>query len=76
MFQYGQISETPLYLEHRHADGSWSAMEREEGEEHSDPGQHDPERDWLRGHVYICRSCGERVRVSGPSEPAGEDAPA
>lgn len=72
MFQYGAVVEG-LRIEHQHADGSWATMEREEAEEHVDPGEHDPERDWLRGHVYVCRACGERVRLSGPSEPS-EDA--
>ena len=75
MFQYGAVVEG-LRIEHQHSDGSWATMEREEGEEHADPGQHDPERGWLRGHVYVCRSCGERVRVSGSSEPSAEAPPA
>jgi hypothetical protein len=75
MFQYGSVVEG-LRIEHQHADGSWATMEREEDEEHLDPSEHDPEREWLRGHVYICRSCGERVRVSGPADAASEASPA
>jgi hypothetical protein len=71
MFQYGAVVEG-LRIEHQHADGSWATMELEESEEHADPGQHDPERDWLRGRVYVCGSCAERVRVSGPPEASGE----
>ena len=48
-------------------------MEPEEAAEHHDPAAHDPEREWQRGHVYVCRSCGERVRVNVPEgdPPAG-----
>lgn len=71
MFQYGALAEG-LRIEHQHADGSWSVMEPEEAH---DPAQRDPERDWERGHVYVC-ACGEAVRVmvpgeAGASEPAG-----
>lgn len=75
MFQYGAVVEG-IRIQHEHADGSWATMEPEEVEEHADPDDHDPERAWLRGHVYICRSCGERVRVSGPTDASGEASPA
>jgi len=32
----------------------------------------DPEREWDRGHVYICTTCEERVRVIGPAPDAAE----
>jgi hypothetical protein len=63
MFQYGVLAER-LQIEHQHADGSWSPMEPEDAH---DPADRDPERDWERGHVFVC-DCGEAVRVSGPAE--------
>jgi hypothetical protein len=75
MFQYGAVVEG-LRIEHQHADGSWATMVREDDEEHADPADHDPEREWLRGHVYVCRSCGERVRVSGRPTHQVEASPA
>ncbi len=66
MFQYGQLGNALFQVEHQHSDGSWGALEREEGEEHHATSAHDPERDWNRGHIYLCRSCGEKVRVSLP----------
>ena len=70
MFQYGSLVEG-LRLEHHHADGSWSPMEPEDAH---DPAERDPEREWARGHVYVC-ACGETVRVMAPGEAAaGEPA--
>jgi hypothetical protein len=66
MFQYGQLSNTLFHLEHQHSDGTWASMEPET--KPHDPADIDPEREWERGHVYICRSCQERVRVSIPEE--------
>jgi len=36
-----------------------------------DPSEVDPERDWNRGHVYICPRCAESVRISA-SDAQGE----
>jgi hypothetical protein len=69
MFQYGALAEG-LRIQHQHIDGSWSAMEPREPH---DPADLDPERDWERGHVYVC-SCGETVRVMGPDDVAPEEA--
>ena len=71
MFQYGVLGEG-LRIEHRHGDGSWAVMEREDPHDAADV---DPEREWDRGHVYVC-ACGEEVRVTGSAgadaeEPAG-----
>ena len=46
-------------LEHSHSDGSSHPMELE----HHDPAQHDPERSWLRRHVYRCLNCKETVEL-------------
>jgi hypothetical protein len=62
MFQLGQLGNA-LRVEHRHSDGSWSTMHADAGEHH-DPAGHDPEREWAKGHVYVCRRCGEEVRIS------------
>lgn len=61
MFQYGVLADG-LRIEHQHADGSWSPMEPEDAH---DPADRDPEREWERGHVYVC-DCGEAIRVMGP----------
>ena len=63
MFQYGALAES-LRIEHQHADGSWSVMEPEDAH---DPADRDPEREWQRGHVFVC-DCGETVRVSGAGQ--------
>jgi hypothetical protein len=70
MFQYGALAEG-LRIEHQHADGSWSPMDPEEAH---DPTEHDPERDWQRGHVFVC-DCGETVRLMAPGESAAGEPP-
>ena len=62
MFQYGIVA-AGLKVEHQHADGEWVAMEPQDVR---DPAETDPERDWNRGHVYVCPRCAESVRVSLP----------
>jgi hypothetical protein len=64
MFQYGQLSNALFQVQHQHSDGSWGTMEPE-GDPH-DPASLDPEQQWQRGHVYVCRSCEERVRIQVP----------
>jgi len=59
MFQVsGRLTE--LALQHRHNDGSWSDLQRS----HHDPADHDPERDWVSGEIFVCAQCGEEVRVT------------
>jgi hypothetical protein len=59
MFQVqGRLLE--LQLQHRHSDGSWGEMEAA----HNDPASNDPERAWDNGEIYICKACGDQVRVS------------
>lgn len=70
MFQYGALAGG-LRIEHQHADGSWSVMEPADAH---DPADRDPEREWERGHVYVC-ACGETVRVETPAAAEGEDGP-
>lgn len=70
MFQLGGL-ESILRLEHRHDDGSWSAFEPKPS--HHDPADHDPERDWANGRIYVCAKCNEEIRVA---DAAGEGGPA
>ena len=61
MFQ-PQLFDDVLLVEHVHADGTTSPMAVE-----ADPGdsaEHDPERGWANGRIYVCPVCDERVRVS------------
>ena len=69
MFQLSGLV-TALRLEHRHDDGSWSTLEPRPS--HHDPAEHDPERDWANGRIYVCSSCNEEVRVT---DLASEDGP-
>ena len=64
---YGRFAEAQFELEHRHNDGSWSRLERA----HHDVADHDPERDWATGDIYICPVCDEQVRVRTPNEQGG-----
>lgn len=58
MFQYGQVSDA-IRIEHRHGDGSTAPMKRLDPH---DPA--DPEREWQRGHVFVCTACHESVTVA------------
>jgi hypothetical protein len=55
------IADDSFVVEHRHSDGSWGRMEGRP--EHHDPAQHDPEQGWQYGHVFVCKSCEEEVRI-------------
>jgi hypothetical protein len=46
-------------VHHGHSDGSWHEMEEVE----SQAATQDPERGWLRGVIYRCKSCSDEVRV-------------
>jgi hypothetical protein len=70
MFQFGALAGG-LRVEHRHSDGSWSVMEQRDPH---DAAAVDPEREWDRGHVYLC-SCGEEVRLSDSQEDAMSETP-
>lgn len=60
---------TALLLQHRHSDGSWSAMV--EAQAHHDAAAHDAERGWRFGRIFRCTSCDEEVAVDmEPNEPA------
>ena len=72
MVQYGQLLNTMFNVQHQHSDGTWATMEPESAGEQLNPAALDPEREWLRGHVYACGSCGERVRIAIPE---GEQPP-
>lgn len=68
MFQLGGL-ETALRLEHRHSDGSWSPFEPRPS--HHDAAEHDPERDWANGRIYVCSNCSEEVRVTAAPRDGG-----
>jgi hypothetical protein len=53
-------SQLPV-LRHRHDDGSWVTLEHRPV--HHDSAEHDPERRWALGEVYVCPRCDERVVV-------------
>jgi len=56
-----RLGEALFRLEHRHADGSWEALEPRSPRH--DPAANDPEAGWADGQVYACRACDEQVRV-------------
>jgi hypothetical protein len=62
------VRSTSFGLEHRHNDGSWSRLERDH-----DTAEADPERGWLSGLLFRCRSCDEQVRVTTSREPEPGD---
>ena len=62
---YGQPSAALFRVEHQHNDGTWSTLAPAEHDPH-DQAEYDPEREWDRGHVYVCMSCQERVRILEP----------
>jgi hypothetical protein len=63
-----RMAELMVRLEHRHSDGTWETLEPRA---HHDPADHDPEKGWGDGEVYVCPSCDEQVRVRRPDEPSG-----
>jgi hypothetical protein len=65
-----RIAGLSLDIQHRHSDGSWGTFEQRS---HHDAAEHDPERDWASGTIYVCKSCDEQVRVSDPVDPIGQD---
>jgi hypothetical protein len=64
---YGRMSELTLRLQHRHSDGSWGSFEPKPS--HHDPADHDPEREWASGTIYVCRVCDEEIHVSTVDDP-------
>ena len=56
-----------LRLEHRHSDGSWSAMEPNPHES----SDHDAERSWLRRRIFRCATCEEQVAVTEGADEGG-----
>lgn len=64
---FGRVNEMTLQLQHRHSDGTWSALEPRS---HHDAADHDPEREWAAGTIYVCRTCDEEVHVATAEDPA------
>jgi hypothetical protein len=56
-----------MRIEHRHDDGTWSAMKPAH---HGQP-DHDSERSWLRGVIFRCTTCEEEVAVTQGGDEAG-----
>lgn len=65
MFQYGVVAGD-LRIKHQHEDGSWADMEPHDAH---DAARFDEERDWQRGHVYVCNQCEATIAVSPPVDP-------
>ena len=65
-----RLAELDLRMQHRHGDGTWGTLEQRPS--HHDAADHDPERDWAQGNVFVCTTCDEEVRLA-PS--AGDEAP-
>ncbi len=61
-----RFTEALLRLEHRHSDGSWSRLEPRP--QHHDATDHDPERSWADGQLYVCSTCDEQVVVRNPTD--------
>ena len=73
MFQLpGRVLE--LEFQHRHSDGTWAEMEAVPEEAvPEDPAELDPERDWANGQLFVCKACGEQIRVAhAGDEPIAE----
>jgi len=49
-------------MQHAHDDGSWHEMEQVAVE----PAVEDPERGWIHGVIYKCKTCEESIRVLSP----------
>jgi len=72
MFQLNS-ADTLFRLEHRHNDGSWSALEPWTGAH--DPADLDPERAWANGRIYKCAACEEEIRVTEATDEPGTRRP-
>jgi hypothetical protein len=62
--------ESAYRIQHQHRDGSWSPMfeEEEPTQLHHTPTEHDPERGWLRGRIFRCKTCDETMTVVAGAE--------
>jgi hypothetical protein len=61
-----RIGEAMYRVQHRHKDGSWADMEQVESRH--GVSDHDPERGWLTGTLFRCRTCQEGVELTPMSE--------
>jgi hypothetical protein len=61
--------ESAYRIEHQHRDGNWGLME-EDGPTplHHTSAEHDPERNWLRGRIFRCKTCDASVTIVPGSE--------
>jgi hypothetical protein len=65
MFRYGDLTASLFRVEHQHRDGTWSLLQPATHDPH-DQAEYDPEREWDRGHVFVCPACQEKVRIEMP----------
>jgi len=66
---FGRTTELTLRLQHRHQDGTWGSLEPRS---HHDPADHDPEREWASGTIFVCTTCDEEVHaetIDSPIDP-------
>ncbi len=55
--------ETAYRIQHKHRDGTWAQFEEDPAPQAHGSPEHDPERSWLRGRIFRCRSCDEAVTI-------------
>lgn len=61
--------ESAYQIQHQHRDGTWGVMEEVEPSPlHHTSAEHDPERNWLRGRVFKCKTCDASVTIVPGSE--------
>ena len=68
---FGRTAELALRIQHRHSNGTWGDLEPRS---HHDVADHDPEKEWAEGTIYVCKVCDEAVHVEtldDPSNPRG-----
>ena len=58
-------------MQHGHNDGTWHDMDQVSAE----PAHQDPERGWIRGVIFRCRTCEDEIRVIQPADAEPTTAP-
>ncbi len=64
---FGPGNELALRVRHRHSDGSWGDLDPRPSPH--DAADHDPERGWKTGAIFVCRSCDEEVQIASAEDP-------
>ena len=65
--------ETAYRIQHQHRDGTWAQFEEDPTPLPHGSAEHDPERSWLRGRIFRCKSCDEAVTIVPGDEGAIPD---